>query len=191
MTLHRVNCDQVAPQPWRNGAGRTRELLAWPQADGWQLRISVADIDRDAPFSAYPGVDRWLALVDGAGVALRLPQGLQRLEPGSPPLAFAGEAAPACTLLDGPTRDLNLMCRRGAGRAQLWPAGPGVELPVRGTLRALFSADAARLQVDDADAHDLPAFTLAWSTAPGRWRLRCEVPRPRAWWLHFDARSTA
>ena len=43
----------MLPQPWRNGGGRTRELLVWPAGDGlggttdWQLRVSVADITKN------------------------------------------------------------------------------------------------------------------------------------------------
>ena len=125
MTLHTVSCDQVAPQAWRNGGGQTRELLAWPQAQDWQLRISVADIARDGPFSAYPGVERWFAVVEGAGVVLRLAAGAQRLDTDSAPLHFRGEDAAVCALLDGPTRDLNLMVQRGQGPATMQRAEPG------------------------------------------------------------------
>ena len=61
------------PQPWRNGGGVTRELLAWPDGGDWRVRVSVADIDADGPFSAFPGVERWFAVLEGAGVALRSP----------------------------------------------------------------------------------------------------------------------
>jgi uncharacterized protein len=101
-------------QPWRNGGGRTRELLAWPSAAAWQVRVSVASIEADGPFSPYPGIDRWFAVLSGVGVVLALPQGAITLGPGSAAIAFAGEAVPACRLIDGPTQDLNLMLRRGA-----------------------------------------------------------------------------
>lgn len=64
-----IGVDRVEPQPWRNGGGTTRELLAWPRgAAEWQLRISVADITRDGAFSRFDGIDRGFAVVDGAGV---------------------------------------------------------------------------------------------------------------------------
>ena len=44
--MHRVSCDRLAPTPWRNGAGLTRDLLHWPDLTNWQVRISVADIAR-------------------------------------------------------------------------------------------------------------------------------------------------
>jgi environmental stress-induced protein Ves len=105
--------------PWRNGGGRTRELLAWPRADAWLVRVSVAEIEADGPFSAFEGIDRAFAVLDGGGVALTLPRGQVRLHAGDPALHFPGEAAPMCRLLAGPTRDLNLMVRRGWGVAAM------------------------------------------------------------------------
>ena len=112
-----VRLDSVAAQPWRNGGGRTRELLAWPSADAWSLRISVAEIERDGPFSAFPGVQRWFAVIEGAGVLLSFDGAERSCRRGDAPLAFDGGEAPGCHLLDGPTRDLNLMAR--GGRATL------------------------------------------------------------------------
>jgi environmental stress-induced protein Ves len=102
--------------PWRNGCGRTRELLAWPRADDWLLRVSVAEIEADGPFSSFDGIERCFAVLAGAGVVLSLPRGDVRLHLGDPALVFPGEAAPLCRLIDGPTRDLNLMARRDGGR---------------------------------------------------------------------------
>ena len=74
----RVRLADCPPQPWRNGGGVTRELLAWPQAADWRLRVSVADIERDGPFSPFPGVDRWFAVIEGDGVELRCRTGASR-----------------------------------------------------------------------------------------------------------------
>jgi environmental stress-induced protein Ves len=116
-TVRLADCPFVA---WRNGGGRTRELLAWPNADDWSLRVSVARIEADGPFSSFPGIDRCFAVLDGAGVVLGLPRGDVRLHAGDPALAFPGDAAPMCRLIDGPTTDLNLMVvRRHAGRARM------------------------------------------------------------------------
>ena len=46
------------------------ELLARPDARGWQVRVSVAEIGQDGPFSAFPGVTRWFTVLKGAGVEL-------------------------------------------------------------------------------------------------------------------------
>lgn len=63
-----IDAGAVAPTAWKNGGGGTRTLLALPSEEAWHLRISMADVDTDGPFSPYPGVERWLALVEGAGM---------------------------------------------------------------------------------------------------------------------------
>ena len=61
---------QVEPERWANGGGWTRTLLAWPDPARWALRISVADVEQAGPFSVFPGVDRWFAVLEGDGVRL-------------------------------------------------------------------------------------------------------------------------
>ena len=118
--MNRVRLQDCPFVPWRNGGGRTRELLTWPVgAAAWQLRVSVAEIEADGPFSALPGIERCFAVLEGAGVRLSLPWGEVRLTPQDDALSFPGEAAPMCRLIDGPTQDLNLMLRRGCGSAAL------------------------------------------------------------------------
>ena len=107
--------DAVASQPWRNGGGVTRELFTWPPDAAWKARISVADIAADGPFSSYEGVQRWFAVIEGHGVELAFDHTKHCLMPGDPPLRFDGERPPVCRLLDGPTRDLNLMLRGARG----------------------------------------------------------------------------
>ena len=111
----RVRCAAVSPQPWRNGGGQTRELLTWPPGAAWRVRLSVADIQTNGPFSVFEGVQRWFVVLDGAGVRLRTAGQSHHLTPVSPPLRFSGDAATDCWLTDGPTRDLNLMLRGCAG----------------------------------------------------------------------------
>lgn len=194
MTLHVVRADAVEPQRWQNGGGLTRELLAWPDRGGpggdWALRISVADIGADGPFSAFAGVERWFAVLEGAGVRLALPDGERSVKAGDAPLHFRGEAAPPCTLLAGPTRDLNLMIRRDAGFGAMQRARAGEAFAPHARLRALFTADACTLRIDGADALQLPAFALAWADGgTGAWRIEPAAGQPpRAWWLHFEPR---
>jgi environmental stress-induced protein Ves len=42
-----------------------------PRPASGKLRISVAAITRDGPFSAFAGVQRWFAVLRGDGVMLR------------------------------------------------------------------------------------------------------------------------
>jgi environmental stress-induced protein Ves len=181
--MNHVLAAHTRPQPWRNGGGSTRELLTWPAGEAWALRISLAGVTQDGPFSAWPGVQRWFAVVEGAGVELALPTGPVALRPGSPPLHFAGDAAPHCRLLDGPTQDLNLMVRRGRG--EMRRAMPASGAPTGTPWRALYTADAATLELDGA-VMPLPAGTLAWlhSDEPVGWQLQDEAVR--AWWLTWS-----
>jgi uncharacterized protein len=122
-TAHRV----LAPadyraMPWRNGGGTTHEIATGP--DGADLasfawRVSIADVARDGPFSAFAGVDRTLVLLAGAGMRLTADGQHVVLQSAYEPLAFAGEVPFACTLIDGPTRDFNLMVRRALAQGAL------------------------------------------------------------------------
>ena len=103
--------------PWKNGGGHTLEIASDPPGAGvsaFAWRVSVADIERDGPFSAFPGVDRTLVLLAGHGMWLSGAGAPLELHTAYEPVDFAGEAAMHCALIDGPTRDFNLMVRRGA-----------------------------------------------------------------------------
>lgn len=190
--IHIVVLERITPQPWRNGGGLTRELLAWPRADEWLARVSVAEIMRDGPFSAYPGIERWFAVVAGDGVVLRWPDRRAVLTPSSEPLRFDGAAPPRAELPGGATHDLNLMLRRDAASGTLRRATPDDEWLDPCPLRAVFVGGAARLQIDDTDAARLSAFSLAWGdhAARQRWRVLAEGAEPlAAWWLSVQPRG--
>lgn len=106
---------------WKNGAGQTSEILRVPDVEDWDWRLSIADIETDAAFSVFPGVERQLVLLGGHGLRLRFDDGLvhELLQPHGA-LHFSGERPLVGELLDGPTRDFNVMWKRGAVEAQLW-----------------------------------------------------------------------
>jgi environmental stress-induced protein Ves len=188
MSLNTVRLDRVAAQPWKNGGGHTRELLAWPDAAHWQLRISVADIERDGPFSPYPGIERWITVVSGAGMVLAWPDRRHRQGRTSPPFRFDGGTPPHCELLDRASADLNLMVRRETGAGTLSIAEPDVEHVSRASWRGLFAADATRLQIDDTDVATLQPGVLLWSDHAARQRWRVQPPdasAARAWWIDY------
>src|SRR3546814_5880552 len=106
----------------RNGLAWTREVHAQrPRPGGdWAWRLSIAEIERDAPFSAFPGVDRELVLLHGNGLRLRFDDGESHLlGPPHGRLRFAGERPLTGELVAGPTHDFNLMWRRDAVAAEL------------------------------------------------------------------------
>lgn len=121
-------CLQLIPtheyrrERWRNGFGWTREILRSPETgDDWDWRLSIAEIERDGPFSSFPGIERELVLLHGHGVRLRFDDGEVR-EVVSPHgrVRFAGERVVSGELIDGPTHDFNLMWRRDRIDAELW-----------------------------------------------------------------------
>lgn len=108
----------LAPQPWKNGGGSTLDIASGPPGatvHSFDWRLSLANIAHSGPFSHFPGVERTLALVDGAGFTLDI-DGTRHvlLDIDDSTIAFAGEAAVAATLHGGPTLDFNVMTRRAA-----------------------------------------------------------------------------
>jgi len=106
---------------WRNGRGVTSEIVVEPAGDDWHWRLSIADVASSDDFSLFPGVDRTIVVVEGAGMALSIGDEPEQVVLPLQPLVFSGDEATSCRLLDGPVRDLNLMTRRAttSGRVDL------------------------------------------------------------------------
>jgi uncharacterized protein len=176
--------------PWLNGGGVTRELLAWPNPQDWVLRVSVADIAASGPFSVYPGVDRWFAVLEGGALRLDTAGSDSKvLSTSDPELhAFSGDAATHCTALGPLTRDFNLMARRA--RARLRPQAlqrcPQLETHAEGA--GLFVVQAVELIHQSGGALQLPAMACAWWPNPQRERrtLRVAAAQARGWWFEVE-----
>ncbi len=115
----RFDLRRIEPQPWKNGAGVTREIAVGPtgaDSDAFDWRISLAEVQRDSPFSAFPGIDRCIVLLRGAGMRLRSAGGEldHRLDAPLVPFHFIGDTPLSATLVGGPSSDFNVMTRRGA-----------------------------------------------------------------------------
>lgn len=159
---------------WRNGLGWTREILRLPDNDDWQLRLSIAEIEQDAAFSSFPGVERELVLLRGEGLRLRFADGtLHTLLPPHERLRFAGEAEVSGELVDGVTHDFNLMWRRDQLDAEL------LHRPLVGSMFFFTEPDAAwaihllagQAQFDTASGlPPLEAGDTAWLAAGERQR---------------------
>jgi environmental stress-induced protein Ves len=123
--------------PWRNGAGSTTELLVEPPLaslqTGFQWRLSMAGLATSGPFSAFPGYDRTLLLLEGRGVALdHGAHGRALLAQPLDACAFPGEWPTQGVLVDGPCRDFNVMSARASVRHEvhvLRPGPDGTSLP--------------------------------------------------------------
>jgi uncharacterized protein len=128
---------------WKNGLGTTRELMRVEASDGdgFALRVSVANVECDAVFSLYPGVDRTLAVLRGNGLHL-IDAGTgvtwKTLQTPQESLSFAGERALEGRLIDGPILDFNVMTRRDIARAALRIVGPAQTVWRTASCRLLF-----------------------------------------------------
>lgn len=153
--------------PWRNGAGTTREVAVGrnPAGDGFRWRISVAQVSQDGPFSLFPGIDRTIWLLRGAGMVLDVDGAEHQLLARLAPYRFRGEAGVHATLVDGPTEDLNLMVDRSSTQAAAQiitiAAASELRLPARvatesvlvvlaGTLGVVHGAQSVELGEGDA-----------------------------------------
>jgi uncharacterized protein len=182
--------------PWKNGGGVTRELAAFPPHSNFAdfiWRVSVADVHADGAFSTFPGIDRQIALLEGAGMTLRLDEPVddrldepadeyangydygpreQALVEIGVPFAFPGEARVHAVLTDGATRDFNLMVRRddASGSVTTCRGTASQWLPPDATL--LYVVRGATALYAGGEMHILNTGDSAQLTEPGPY-LRC------------------
>jgi environmental stress-induced protein Ves len=192
MAWQTVFLADVPPSPWKNGGGVTRELLAWPNTSDWRWRLSVAKVAASGPFSRFEGVQRWFAVLSGAGVRLTMgaevglaaPAQAHTLTCASAPLCFAGERPVQCTLLDGPTQDFNLMLRRHAAQDRLLRVQGefSVALDDLKMIAVYAYSTSAGVQFD-AENMVLPPDTLAWRLCPAGSTL--QVHATAALWMEI------
>lgn len=151
---------------WKNGQGWTTEILREPDREAFDWRLSIAEIESNAPFSAFAGVDRSLLLLEGNGMELRVGGAApQLLNTRGQIVRFAGETAVEARLLDGPTRDFNVITRRAAWahKVMFRPlVGPMLLLAEPGTawIGHLAAGRAARQHGDDLPLEAGDTFVL-------------------------------
>jgi len=121
---------ELKAHPWRNGGGVTREVARHPrttsmqtalqtgprdtgQDNAWDWRVSIAEVSKAGPFSAYAGMDRVLTVIDGDLLLLSVDGAEHPLEKYRP-FRFSGDADSAGALPTGDIRDLNVITRNGA-----------------------------------------------------------------------------
>ena len=101
-------------EPWRNGAGVTRTFAA--QDNAW--RVSLAEIERDGPYSRFAGVSRTSLVLRGGGVALRHDASVVLLKPFEA-VEYDGDKAWMASLVSGPVTALNVMSASGRYRTRV------------------------------------------------------------------------
>ncbi len=117
-TFTHLSLKNIPSTPWKNGGGRTREIACSPHgatmAD-FDWRVSIAEVNSDGAFSRFENVDRTILLLAGEGMTLTDTRAgsVHALTTPLVPFAFAGETPIAAKLVNGASRDFNVMTRRG------------------------------------------------------------------------------
>ncbi|MBB3772905.1 hypothetical protein FHS55_003530 [Angulomicrobium tetraedrale] len=115
--MHILRAADHRVMPWKNGGGSTTEIAVFPAnagLDAFLWRVSMAGVSEDGPFSAFPAIDRSLAVLAGEGIVLEVEgQAAERVERESAPARFPGDVRTRASLVGGPILDLNVMTRRG------------------------------------------------------------------------------
>lgn len=147
-----VRSADVAPQPWDNGGGTTRELL---RADDGAWRVSLADVDADGPFSTFAGRHRLLTVVDGPVLRLVV-DGVETLVEPRRPFAFAGDAGVGASVPEGPVRVLNVVADPAVEAfVTVLELGRSSALPLADDQAALVLEGRAQAGDGEAAAYDL------------------------------------
>ena len=119
--LKLIRQSEMVEGPWRNGMGVSWEISSHKEqgATDFSWRFAKARIDRDVPFSIYPGIDRVFMQISGNGLDLEFEGGHKiEVHHSNVPHAFPCDIPLTCKLLDGPCFDLNLFTARGIYEAQ-------------------------------------------------------------------------
>ncbi|MBR8184204.1 HutD family protein [Burkholderia ambifaria] len=106
--------DSIPPEPWRNGGGVTKTIAT----GGSQWRVSLASIERDGPYSRFPGMSRVSLVLSGNGVTLQNRDSVVQLRP-LVVATYDGDKVWDATLVDGPSMALNAMTVKGRYRANV------------------------------------------------------------------------
>lgn len=151
--------DEWRWMPWRNGGGRTAEIFVEGDAAAPDWRLSLAIIEQDGPFSAWPGVDRTLVWLDGGRLELDVNGEGRCLDRLGQRTEFAGGDSVDAVVVQR-TTVLNLMVRRASRWRQVAASDPA------GATWIVHASRPASVGIGDRRA-DLPAgATLITRHAP-------------------------
>jgi uncharacterized protein len=165
---------------WKNGRGSTAEIAVYPEQadlDGFEWRISIAEVSERAPFSIFNGVDRTLILLDGMlDLVIANCASTVRLGAGDV-VSFPGDVASEGIPISRSARDLNVMVRRGCWMCSVAAVDPeegaaispalGSTLFLIATGATLLSAKDQELRLDRDDAVLVPAGSCWISIGEG------------------------
>lgn len=135
MSARLLRHDTYNRKPWNNGGGMTQDVWLWPgtaSQDGFDIRLSLASIDTDGPFSSFPGIDRTITQVGGAPFVLDFGGIREHRMEVLRPFSFDSMQTPSSRLNDGGASAFNVMTRQGKWTHQvsIVRGGEPLDLPV-------------------------------------------------------------
>ena len=157
MTGRVLRSSDYQRMPWKNGGGTTTEIWKAISPDGEMLwRLSIADVASDGPFSEFPGIDRWIMLIEGNGMELTIDGQVRRIANPFEPFAFSGDARTDCRLIAGPIRDFNLMMVRSyaSGGLRISRLVANEALPLAENIAALHVLS-GQMELESGTVHQL------------------------------------
>lgn len=152
-------------QPWANGRGTTTELYRVEANGTLLLRLSMATVSEDGPFSLFPGIERNLTVLSGPGFTLTGETLRLEAKPLTP-IAFPGDTPVNATGVTAPSADFNVMTARPLPRPEVTVTTGTFTVPAGGFL-AIFALEKAVVNRDAMNRHDL-ILTNTGATISGK-----------------------
>ena len=153
MIRHLTPADYTV-MPWANGRGTTIEMLRETGPDGGLLvRLSIASVVEDGPFSIFPGVERNLTVICGPGFDLL---GETRIA-AAPlvPVEFPGDVPMAAIGVTAASDDFNVMTARALPRPVVRVVYEGDVVPPPVGRLAIFALEKSQVFGRLLGKHDL------------------------------------
>lgn len=103
--------------PWKNGRGMTEVIAEWA-GEHLLWKLSVATLTESAPFSEYPGYNRFLTVIEGQELLLKFESKCETGTTSNYSLLqgktahFSGDKATQGEIPKGPVKDLGLIYLR-------------------------------------------------------------------------------
>ena len=149
MIIHLSGSD-FRRMPWANGKGSTTEMLRVEHGGHLSLRLSRAMFVEDGPFSVFPGIERNLTVLSGAGFDL-VGDGIRLRADMRAPVQFAGDISLRAVGVSAVSEDFNVMTECNLPLPEVFVQGPG---QVAGP-SVVLALEAGRIGPVNVAQHDL------------------------------------
>lgn len=142
--------------PWKNGLGKTREIVSQLVGSDLVWRLSLAVVEGDGPFSSFDGFERILTVVRGEGMLL---QGSEQEYEASPflPVSFPGGEKVFGVCRSTPIENFNLIFNPDLVEAEVHILGASEIADFSGKASGITAVHVLNGQVACDGAHVLEA----------------------------------